>query len=375
MRILLLGELSGVHQELAPSLRALGHEVVTGHSRLANSAFESDIPFYRPPAGRDTRWTQMRDIASQLFHAPSLAGFDIVQVMTPKFFNWKIHRPMIGLLKQRNRRMVVVSTACASDTHRRFAELRYRPCRECLAHDLKTDHCIYDRPDERRAEAIAYDAADAIVVTHFEYEWVLGDTPYAAKLVGIPLPIDTNRHRPSPMPAMDRIRIWYGETRHGFKGGPFILPALERLQRSEFTDRVEVVRSGRLPFDDYLDFLESVHIVIDQASSHSAGMNALYALARGRVALSGAEPESLRFIGVSETENPIVNIKPDADHIYQTLVGLISDRAKLAELGRRSADYIARFHSAALVAQRYDALYRQLLHSRAADKVSVAATP
>ena len=51
MRILLLGELSGVHQELAPGLRALGHEVVVGHGKMANPDFASDIPFYRAPKG------------------------------------------------------------------------------------------------------------------------------------------------------------------------------------------------------------------------------------------------------------------------------------------------------------------------------------
>lgn len=48
MRILLLGELSGVHQELAPGLRALSHAVVNGPSRLAAPGFSSAIPFFQP---------------------------------------------------------------------------------------------------------------------------------------------------------------------------------------------------------------------------------------------------------------------------------------------------------------------------------------
>ena len=39
MKILLLGELSGVHQELAPGLRALGHDVVVGHSSGVNISY------------------------------------------------------------------------------------------------------------------------------------------------------------------------------------------------------------------------------------------------------------------------------------------------------------------------------------------------
>ena len=360
MKILLLGELSGVHQELAPGLRALGHEVVVGHSKLANPDFESDIPFYRAPKGATGARVWIRDIVSQLAHAPKLTGYDIVQIITPKFFNWKIHGPMLRFLKRHNRRLVVINTSCTSDYHRRVAELAYRPCKECMAFDLKADRCIYDRADERRAEHLAFDAADAVVATHYEYFHALADTRFAAKLVGIPLPIDTSRHRPAPLPATDKVRIWYGETRYGFKGSPFILPALDRLA-TEFGDTVDIVRTGRLAFDDYLDFLGSLHIVIDQASSFGMGMNALYALARGRVTLTGAEPETLDFVGVTAADNPMINIRPDADQIYATLASLVERKGELAELGRRSAEYAAGYHSAEVIAGKYEALYARLL--------------
>lgn len=364
MRILLLGELSGVHQELAPGLRALGHEVVTGHGRLANPEFASDIPFYRPPPGTGGRSTMMRDIASQLFNAPRLTGFDIVQIITPKFFNWKIHGPLMRFLKRNNRRMVVLTVACTSDYHRRVAELAYRPCKECLKFDLKAERCIYDRTDEQAAEHLSFDLADAIVATHFEYRHALADTRFADKLVSIPLPIDTRRHRPLPMPPLDRVRIWYGETRQGFKGSPFILPAIARLAAGPLGDEVEIVSTGRLAFADYLEFLGTLHIAIDQASSYGMGMNALYAMARGRVSLTGAEPEMLDFIGVSAADNPMVNILPDVDMIHDALADLVRRKDELPAIGQRSADYVAKFHSAEVIAARYERLYGDLLETR-----------
>ena len=364
MKILLLGELSGVHQELSPALRRLGHEVVVGHSRLANPGFESDIPFYRAPKGASGARVWMRDIVSQLANAPKLTGYDVVQLLTPKFFNWKIHGPMLRYLKRHNRRLVVINTACTSDYHRRVAKLAYRPCKECLEFDLKSERCIYDRPDEQRAEHLAFDLADAVVATHYEYHHALADTRFAPKLAGIPLPIDTRRHRPAPMPASGRVRIWYGETRYGFKGSPFILPALDRIA-ARYGDEVEIVRTGRLAFDDYLDFLETLHIVIDQASSFGMGMNALYALARGRVTLTGAEPETLAFVGVGASDNPMVNIRPDADQIFAALAELVERKAELPAIGRRSADYVAKYHSADVIAQKYEQLYEGLVSGRA----------
>lgn len=363
MRILLLGELSGVHQELAPGLRALGHEVVTGHGKMANPDFASDIPFYRAPEGKDGPAMALRDIASQLLNAPRLTGFDIVQIITPKFFNWKLHGPMMRFLKRNNRRMVVLNVACTSDYYRRAADLAYRPCKECLQFDQKSDQCIYDRPDEQAAEYLAFDLADAIVATHFEYRNALADTRFAGKLVSIPLPVDTRRHRPLSMPPLDKVRIWYGETRFGFKGSAFILPAIERLESGPLGHEVEIVRTGRMAFEQYFDFLGTVHIAIDQASTFGMGMNALYAMARGRVALTGAEPETLDFMGLSASQNPMINIRPDADMIHDVLVDLVRCKDELPELGRRSADYVERFHSAGRIAGHYEALYSDLLLS------------
>lgn len=361
MKILLLGELSGVHQELAPGLRALGHDVTIGHSKMANSHLESDIPFYRAPRDASGAKVWFRDILSQLGHAPKLTGFDIVQLMTPKFFNWKIHGVMLRYLKRHNRKLVVINTACTSDFHRRVAELPYRPCKECLRFDLKKDACIYDRPDERRAEHLAFELADAVVATHYEYGFALADTPFADKLAKIPLPINTRRHRPAPMPPLGKVRIWYGETRFGFKGSTFILPALDRLAAGPLGSEVEIVRSGRLAFDEYLSFLGTLHIVIDQASSYGMGMNALYAMARGLVTLTGAEAETLDFVGVTAADNPMINIRPDVDQIHDTLAGLIELKAALPELGRRSADYVAKYHASNVVARQYAQLYVRLL--------------
>ncbi len=368
MNILLLGELSGVHEELASALRRLGHKVVVGHSKLANPGFESDIPLYRAPVGAEGKSAWIREIFSQLGNASKLTGFDIVQIITPKFFNWKIHGPMMRFLKRFNKRLVIIATSCSSDYHRRVAALAYRPCEECLKFDLKTEACIYDTPVEQGAEYLAYELADAIVVTHFEYAFALTDTRFAGKLVNIPLPIDIKRYRPSPMPPLGKVRVWYGETRFGFKGSPFILPALDRLAAGPLAQEIEIVRSGRLAFADYLDFLGSLHIAIDQASSYGMGMNALYAMARGRVSLTGAEPETLDFVDVPAAENPMINILPDAEQIHDVLVALVERKDELPELGRQSAAYVAKYHAADVIARRYEELYTRLL-AQSADRI------
>jgi glycosyltransferase involved in cell wall biosynthesis len=101
--------------------------------------------------------------------------------------------------------------------------------------------------------------------------------------------------------------------------------------------------------------------VIDQASSYGAGMNAYYALARGRVTLSGAEPETMDFYGIPRAENPMINIRPDANTIHDTLVALVENRVALEQIGRRSSAFVERYHSADVIAGQYLSLYRTVL--------------
>jgi hypothetical protein len=361
LKVLLLGELSGVHQELRDSLKALGHDVTVAHSRLATPEFASDVPLYRPPPGPEGVWQAGRDIFSQIRNARRFTGFDVVQMITQKFFHWKIQRRMMDFVAANNRRLVVVNTTCSADYHDQVQALDYRPCGDCMAFDLKADRCLYDRADERALEQQVFSLADAIVATHFDYSMSMRPTPVTRKVHPIPLPIDTRRHRPSPLPNGHRIRIWYGETRYGFKGGRFIGEALDRLASSDLASQVEIIRTQRQPFGDYLAALDSADVVIDQASSYNAGMNGLYAMARGRVVLTGAEPRALTFMGIDPAACPAINIVPDADRIYETLRRLVIERARLPDIGWRSAAFIEQYHSADVVAAQYDALYRRLL--------------
>lgn len=360
-RILLLGELSGVHQDLRHGLLHLGHEVVVAHSRLATDEFASDIPLFRPPPGPLSRQSMVREVASQLRHANKMTGFDVVQVMTHKFFNWKIQARMLAWLKARNKKLVIVNTACSKSYNQMASQLAYRPCDDCLKLDLSADRCPYDSKAEREAEELAFGLADAVVSTQYDYSMSLGQHSHASKVVRIALPVNTDVHRYAPLPQGDAVRIYYGETRHGYKGGRHILEALRRFEGSVHSSLATIVHTPRIPFREYLEELDQAHIVIDQANSFSAGMNALYAMARGRVVLTGAEPESSAYFGISPQDNPAINIRPDADQIFEVLRGLVLNRQRLPVIGAMSADYVARYHTAPVVAEKYDLLYRRLL--------------
>jgi glycosyltransferase involved in cell wall biosynthesis len=361
MKILLLGELSGFHEELRIGLLDQGHQVVTACVGPTTTSYPLDFQLYKAPAPRQNRLGWSREILSQSLTLPRFTGFDIVQMISPKFFHWKVNKAYVRFLKRFNKALVVISTGCTTGYNDFMRELRFSPCAECKLYDKPKHECEWERGEERVFEHWLWNHADAIVTTAWDYREALGTTPFLGKNHSIPLPIDTRRHRPPARQRGSKVRVYYGETRYGYKGGKSVIAALDKLEASPFADRVEIVKASRMPFDDYLALLDTVDIVIDQANSHCYGMNALYTIARGKISFTGAAPEAMRFFGVTPDESPFVNIGPDPEDIFRKLVDLIENPQKMEDLGAKGREFAVRIHDARPVAGAYAAMYGTLL--------------
>lgn len=361
MKILLLGEVSGVHRELRAGLERRGHRVVQVHSGDAYRQFQADLHF------RQTSGTLRGDprvfasqLASQLRLLPKLAGYDVVQFISPKFFYWRLQEAILPILRRANGTVVMVNVSCSSEFNRFMRTQPYSPCAECKRFDLLGGACPWEREDERAFEERMYRGVDAVVASHFSYHEPLQRLGLPTPVFHVPLPLDLAQITPRYPRATGRLRVYYGETRHGAKGGLHIKPALERLAATHPND-VEVLQSQRLSFADYQRMLDDIDVLIDQANSEGMGMNALYAMARGKVALTGVEQSEMSLLGERPDDVPAVNILPNADDIYRKLVRLVEDRAATVERGRRSVEFIRRHHASDVVAARYETVYRACL--------------
>lgn len=359
MNILLLGELSGVHQELKESFKAGGHHVVLANRGDTYRKFQSDIAFLQPAPNWNKYLAWSLEVADQFLKARLLKRFDVVQVIGPKFFHWKVQSALMNYILRHNASSVMINTECSNDYNQFVRSLAYRPCENCKLFDLKKQHCVYESAEERSVAHWMYEKVDRIVSTHFEYKGAMTQAGFAHKNVDIPLPIDTRRYLFEPLNVDQKVVIYYGETRYGFKGGKPISEALERLEQSAYKHRVEVIRTSKLSFQDYLAVLKKAHIVIDQALSYSAGMNALFAMALGKVVLTGAEEEALGFLNIGPEQAPMVNIRPDADDIYQKLTRVI-DQGNWHERSVASRNFIETYHDSAVIAEKYLQVYRNI---------------
>ncbi|OYY26990.1 MAG: glycosyltransferase, partial [Sulfurovum sp. 35-42-20] len=114
---------------------------------------------------------------------------------------------------------------------------------------------------------------------------------------------------------------------------------------------LELVIKGNMPLDEYLELMQRTNIVIDQVYSHSCGVNAIYALAMGKIVLGGAEPESLRSLGVDSS--PVINIKPSAQSIVDEIEKILAHRSEIESIGYESRQFAENIHGHVKVAKQY----------------------
>ena len=148
----------------------------------------------------------------------------------------------------------------------------------------------------------------------------------------------------------NKIVIFHGMNRYGVKGTKYIKDAFNIL-KNKYPNNLELILNDRMPLEEYLKVLDKANVVIDQTSSYSVGLNGLYALAKGKVVLGGAEPEAQKSLGVNTS--PVINIKPSSESIVNEIEKLLKNKNKIKELGYLSRKYVENVHSHIGVSKKF----------------------
>ncbi len=93
-------------------------------------------------------------------------------------------------------------------------------------------------------------------------------------------------------------------------------------------------------------------VLLDQLYSYTPAMNALLAMAKGIVVVSGGEPENYEILGETELK-PIINVYPSEEDVFNKLEYLLLHKEVIPELSRQSIEYVHRHHNHIKVAQQY----------------------
>lgn len=221
-------------------------------------------------------------------------------------------------------------------------------------------------PGLRELNDYIYGRVDGMTTAIYEY-WVAARRRLPQHKVGYAgIPIDTDTIRPVGLDETPRrVRIFLGRhsTRLTEKGTDLLEAAARRVVDAH-PDKAELVIVEDRPYAEYVELLDSAHVVLDQIYSYTPATNALLAMAKGKTVVSGAEDDFYRFIGESELR-PIVNALPDVDALVSLLTPLVLDPGSLHRRGVESRAFVERHNSLPVVATRVLSHWRDIILSDA----------
>lgn len=365
MKILFLGDYSNLHACLASELTRRHHDVTVMSDRGGYMNTHSDIFIERKP-GILGGAKYLYDLFSIL---PRLKGYDVVQLINPNFLSLRPAKIkyFFDRLKGENGSFFLTLAGndyyfvkeCLDGKMFRYSEFKVgdRPTQYYAENRPSLDGWVAD--DNRRWNEYLYSRIDGAMSVLPEYDMaarpVLGD-----RLAFTNLPVDLSGLSYTPLEVGDTLRLFIGmkggmEVR---KGTSVLLQTAKELER-DMPDKVEVACVRNLSLHDYLEKMRHSHIVLDQLYSYSPATNALQAMALGRVAGSGAQPEYYEYIGYTD-RRPVLSLSP-GEELKERLRAFALDPSPLMEMSRQGRELVEKHNSLPMVTDRYVAHWNKII--------------
>ena len=349
MKILLLGEYSGFYKNLKEGLLDLGHEVTLLANGDGWKQIEgADGSLYKVVKNPVSKIKE--HIIAPLYNIEKYNGYDIVQMVSTNIFNQYVNDSVIKKIIKNNDK---VFFSAAGDDYAYYSATynntyRYSP--------LKGEEHLekkYDRKSVRskiivNKENYLYRIVNGIIP--ITYDYAIAHKNDKNLKITIPLPLNCNNIEYSDNEVHNKIVFFHGLNRENFKGTSFIKQALN-IVKEKYPKDVEIIIDGRMPLKKYLSIMQKSNVIIDQCKSYSWGVNALYALAQGKIVMSGCEQETLNHFGLKTC--PIINITPNVEDIVKKLEDVIENRKDIQIKGKESRLFVESFHNHKRIAQMY----------------------
>ena len=366
MRILLFGNPSMWHSNLAKGLRERGHVVRLISERYGWRRFPVDDICLE----RRTDINGKLAFVDYMFKALPILwqcrGYDIVQLNHPMFLSLRgCHmKPFYNYLRRNNGKIVMCSVG--EDYHildqiinkniLRYSEQRIgnkimhnenvQFLRKIYLEGHAANYCKYVAED-----------CDAIVAVLYEY-WACYNNVYPEKLHFFPLPVVMGENTNQDFSIGDKVRLFIGlqRDRMNIKGTDIMLKAAQDIVR-DYPDKVMLQVAENVPYAEYEQMLKNADVLLDQLYSYTPAMNALLAMSKGIVAVTGGEPQNYDIIGERRLR-PIINVQPTYESVYHELRELVLHKEIIPELKRQSVEYVRRHHDYRKIAKQYEDFYK-----------------
>lgn len=385
MKILLLGDYSGVHSTLAEGLRKLGHSVTVA----SNGDFWKDYPRDIDLKRGETLLEKLSFLARLLFALPKMRGYDVVQLINPIFLEVKTKRckSIYKLLRKWNKRMVLC--CMGNDYYYPIINKTLKPMRYSDYNIGTEERCVQfaqvqfdDWVGTEKGELNRFIAADCDAIVSGAYEFWLpiyltedcdrNGKPLREKLTNIPFPFkiqentvsiaddSTDKSKENTASSSNKLRVFIGisKARSQFKGTDIMLKVAQDLQE-KYPDRIELKIANGVPFAQYQHMMDTSDVLMDQIYAYGPAMNALLAMSKGIICMTGGEPEHYDLMGEKDCR-PIINVEPSYDSVYEKLEQLVLHPEMIPQLKEQSRTYVERNYDYIKVAKQYESLYKSL---------------
>ena len=371
MRILLVGEYSGLHNTLKDGLEKLGHSVFivssfdfkkfpadySIHPKFCNLKL---INIFRQFIFRLFRFDIAKLELGLRFYLllPIFENYDVVQFINeiPVKTTKKLELYLLKKIFQQNKKVFVLS--CGAD----YLNMKYdseNRSKKSILHaffknpKLKKEYAPYFdllKENHKKVHEFVLANCNGIIANDFDYVDATKNHP---KYLGlIQYPVNIEKLNIEEIVFKNKIIIFLGINQWSYnqKGFYYFEKALESIQK-KYQDRIEIIITKNIPYQKYINLYNKAHILLDQSCSCDQGYNALEAMAKGKVVFTGAEQDFTDYYKL--TERVCVNAKPDVDYLVKELSFLIENPNEIIAISKRARAFVKREHDYIKIAEKY----------------------
>ena len=350
MKILLLGDVSGVHKNLQKGLFECGiNKTFLATDGDGFKQIKGDIQLPRLNNNKIiNKLILRRDFIKNILN---IKDYDIVQIGGPFRLPFPLFPYEFLLKKLKKNNGKVFLSACGSDSYYwKFGKERlgYGPFQDVVKYDLKGRKAKQAKWNAYKFNQYLAENVDGVIPVCYEYYISYKHCKNIRPL--IPHPLHLNNLEPQEREFDYPVKIFHGLSRYGLKGTRHIKKAFEII-KSNYHDKVDISIEGNLPFNSYLKKIMQKDFLIDQCYSYSYGVNALYGMALKKLVFSGAEKEVNKIMKVKNI--PIENITPNHEIIVEKISKYIEKPKLIKEISDQGRTYVIKNHNAPMIAEKY----------------------
>ena len=382
MKILLIGEYSGLHNSLKDGLQLNGHSVTllgTGDGfknypvdiEVKSTIFE--IPFLKFIAKIIDKLLKVSLNDFELgFKAylkiKTLKDFDIVQLINENSFKttpW-LETILLKKILKNNKNLFLLS--CGVD----YISVKYA-LENKFKYSILTPYLNDKLLLKKYRHILKYNSSEFKKLHRYIYKNIKGvissDLDYHIPLIGekkylgmVPNPVNLKKLSYDFVEIEDKVIIFHGINSKNStkKGNDYFIRAMEIIKKN-YKESVEYIEVQDLKYRDYMKSYCNCHIFLDQVYAYDQGYNALEAMAKGKVVFTGAEKEWLEHYGVSE-DGIAINALPDVNYLVEKLSILIENPKKIKDISINARKFIKDHHSYDNVANIYESKWLKAIN-------------